>query len=325
MNKHILVSAIVLVLLVVVLFSTKNERFNDFTPIKGIESCLRSVIDDATNCKENPSECIEKCDTLNADLSCNPVIGDINGDTVEKCVENCVKLNPGCNRLEDGSQHNSLNSIKNFLKNHPDADKSLPEGGTDAANAYLTLGRCEKKCLQCGWGTAEFPDNCHKCTWSNDCVDTLNNKFDIFKKKWNKSSLLIKAIPDDLKITLNWNIPDDFTEDDVSKYILFRYPMDNVNNVLIEEIPLDKIVNVDKSKQYTITKIQNNVPYGIQLNMISDKYGKKLSKQSNTVNVTASKPQLIGNSNQIQTQDKNYLSLELLDQFKGKNFEFNIN
>tara|TARA_B100001057_G_C22754236_1_gene913019 strand:+ start:250 stop:1227 length:978 start_codon:yes stop_codon:yes gene_type:complete len=325
MNKHILVSVIVLVLLVLVLFSTKNEQFNNFTPVKGIESCLRSVIEDATNCKENPNECIEKCDTLNADLSCNPVIGDINGDTVEKCVENCVKLNPGCNRLEDGSQHNSLNSIKNFLKNHPDADKSFPESGSEAANAYLTLGKCEKRCLQCGWGTAEFPDNCHKCTWSNDCVDTLNNKFDIFKKKWNKSSLLIKAIPDDLKITLNWNIPDDFTEDDVSKYILFRYPMDNVNNVLIEEIPLDKIVNVDKSKQYTIIKIQNNVPYGIQLNMISDKYGKKLSKQSNTVNVTASKPQLIGSSNQIQTQDKNYLSLELLDQFKGKNFEFNIN
>ena len=211
------------------------------------------------------------------------------------------------------------------MTNHPDADKSEPESGSDAHREYDTLQKCEKKCLQCGWGTAEFQENCHKCTWSNDCVSKLNNKFENFKKKWNKNSFLITAIPDDLKITLNWNIPDDFTEDDISKYILFRYPIDNVNNVLIEEIPLESLVNVDKSKQYTINNIQNDVAYGIQLNMISNKYGKKLSKQSNTVNVTASKPKLIGSSSETDSQSQNFLSLELLEQLKGKNFEFNIN
>lgn len=326
MNKHILVTVIVLLLLIVVLFSTKNEQFNDFIPLEGMESCLRSVIEDTQNCGEKPEECVEKCEDKNKNNTCSPVIGDISGDTVEKCVKNCVRLNPGCNTLEDGSPHDSVNSIRNFLANHPDADKALPASGSDTAREFDSLGKCEKNCLQCGWGTQQFENNnCHKCTWSDDCVNVLTNKFETFKKKWNKSSFLIKSIPDDLKITLNWNIPEDLTDDDITKYILFRYPIDNVNNVLIEEIPLENIVNVDKSKQYTINNIQNNVAYGIQLNMISNKYGKKLSKQSNTVNVTASKPKLIGSSSETESQSKNFLSLEILDQLKGKNFELNIN
>ena len=74
MNKHILVSVIVfLLLLIVVLVSTNNERFNDFIPLEGMESCLRSVIEDTQNQGENPEECVEKCYNINKINTCNPV------------------------------------------------------------------------------------------------------------------------------------------------------------------------------------------------------------------------------------------------------------
>lgn len=146
-----------------------------------------------------------------------------------------------------------------------------------------------------------------------------------FKIMWNSKNFRIGAIPEDRKITITWN--ENLRESDVDSYILYVFHKNNIGQVLTKKITHADIDTSNRNNYiYTIDSLLNNVQYGVQINKISKSFPgyPKLVKTSNTIFAVPSEINLLNFRNLNRQKECESLSENLLDNFKGREFEINL-
>jgi hypothetical protein len=263
--------------------------------------------------------------------SCSPDNIDIAGIDIKSCVQKCSDNNSSCSKDSNGNQINVIAQSTEFLNKYPNISIKKPQPSDPELRELIALNSpCLQKCLKCGWGDDNINDSC-KCNWSNKCINIDNESYEKYKDNtWDSSPFILQAIPESNKVVLSWN--EEISESDIESYILFIFQKNNISEVRTEKITINspKLIKTNEHNyMYIIDKdIINNIQYGIQLNKISNKYptNKKLVKTSNTIYVVPSEENLINFSNVKKNSNEqcSYLAENLLDNFKGKEFDINF-
>lgn len=278
-----------------------------------------------------PADCAKACKNKFQNTGvCAPLPIDIRGSSVEQCVASCEENGGSKCRMDDDGTDIGTQTADYLTKYESDNIRQRRATG-ESLNELLTKSNCLRSCLKCGWNMDNVNENC-KCSWSNKCLETGDDNFVKYKNDWNNLShtFVINAIPEDKKITLSWN---ESHKNNVEKYICYVFKKDSIGEV--------EIINIEKTDPnlkepepssgnyiYTINNRVNNVLYGIQINKLSKKFPnqQKLVKASNTIYVKPSTINIIDYSRNLNSNtDKcSHLAENLLDNFKGKEFDINF-
>ena len=347
MLNVILMLIILIILVCLFFFNFKRERFqssetcsffpeNDPNVTNSTECyqrCLNFYMANPTNnsgCIEqgNSNNCIQKCQnfvpsSVSSDgqilpQHCNISQDDIHGPNIHSCITNCQNYGGNvCRQYKklgaDGSvvSEGNYNVYPNPLSvANPENDYSNNCDITDPST-YSSCSPCVQKCMTC-------EDSC-KCTW----LDTENNQpcgqmsiqdADINFQNFN---LLIRAIPDDKKVILVWDVSKDTY--DIKEFLIM---INKKGNSEIVKTIKKKFNNVGGNFTHTIENLSNNVPYIINVTAISNANNVKMS---NTLEVTPSKVNII-NYSQLNKSNKykDTITTNLFENIMGKTFEINL-
>jgi len=335
---------ILLISVFAVFYFDNNESFSDLkigtfdaSSYTNHIKCLTGIANG--NCKgidadEIPAEladCAKACKNIFQNTGeCAPLPIDIRGKNVEQCVKSCGE-NGGakCSEDSNGNQIDINTQTADYLKKYESDNISQRKASGESLNELITKNKCLKECLKCGWNVNNVNDNC-KCSWATNCVDNIEQNYEAYKAKWNSPdhNFLINAIPENRKITLSWV---EQQQKNVESYICYIFTKDKIGEVEIKTIEL---TNSNLKEQnpgnyiYTINNRENNILYGIQLNKLSKTFPghNKLVKTSNTIYVKPSTINIIDYSRDLNSNtDKcSHLAENLLDNFKGKEFDINF-
>jgi len=246
----------------------------------------------------------------------NPYM-DIDGNTIQQCIDNCENQTRNCIGCKDFHFINQFDGLVAKGTYTNDFDHYINRCSPEASKQQF-CSPCVKACKDCS--------DTNSCRWLAQTDHTQHKEF-------LAEPLLIGAIPGDKSVTIVW----DEKRKDVSGYLIFVYKKSdiNVNEENVQQTPLTmKTLQKTDVKfgvnNQTITGLTNGVTYSVTVNKISTNIesisGEKIVKSSNTIDIVPSSVTLIDFSKLKNTGAKQteLLPKSLMDTLKGKTFDISI-